>query len=249
MFQCCCAEPPDAETIAVVDASEGGAQIRGFGTDEHTTYEAGTLLRRQDRSLDYKEVCDEKVEAFGDGVEQRPRRGPLGPVARQPGLRAFEVFLRRSGRLGMAVERKGTTLCLVRYVEGGTLDLYNKQAPADKRMRPFDFIVQINGQSTPDEMLEEVKEPEKNLSMRILRPRPFPVTLHKDGKPLGVALSFQPGSCLVEIQELKPGVAKEYNRTCPSDRRLEVGDLVVQANGASADPEKIIQEVKASGDL
>mmetsp|Transcript_113694 Transcript_113694/g.361223 ORF Transcript_113694/g.361223 Transcript_113694/m.361223 type:complete len:146 (+) Transcript_113694:390-827(+) len=128
-------------------------------------------------------------------------------------------------------------------IGGGCFEAHNAKAAPDNRLEKHDFIVSINGKTSQEIMLAEVKWCKDTVTMKIFRPMPFVVKIAKRGKPFGTGLVFHKDSCSMEIKEIRDGALKDHNARAAPDQQVQVGDFILKVN-AFETPEQMVEALK-----
>eukprot|EP00928_Gymnodinium_smaydae_P064020 TRINITY_DN47459_c0_g1_i1.p1 TRINITY_DN47459_c0_g1~~TRINITY_DN47459_c0_g1_i1.p1 ORF type:complete len:173 (-),score=50.46 TRINITY_DN47459_c0_g1_i1:233-751(-) len=79
------------------------------------------------------------------------------------------------------------------------------------------------------------------------QPTFFMIKLEKKER-LGVDVNHQPNTNVLVVEEITEGAVKDWNDKNP-DKKVIVGDQIVEVNGASGDVGKMVDECKTSSSL
>mmetsp|Transcript_73340 Transcript_73340/g.238676 ORF Transcript_73340/g.238676 Transcript_73340/m.238676 type:complete len:246 (+) Transcript_73340:49-786(+) len=234
MIGCCCVEDDDFQVVIIDVKSEGREQFAGKLIEEKAQAEP-------------KAREEPKPEKKRDPLKDEPKEEDSGP---QPYI--FEVAVERDGEhLGMVLDTSASTKVLfVSRIVGGSLTTYNDAVEDDRRIKMYDFILEINGRTTHKEMLEDVKNCKGYAKLKILRPVPFSLLISRStDKELGAGICYHPQVPSLGVKEIREGLLKDYNDTVPEDKQVKAGDCIIAVNGVSTDTMKMVEAMKATTDL
>mmetsp|Transcript_51676 Transcript_51676/g.166258 ORF Transcript_51676/g.166258 Transcript_51676/m.166258 type:complete len:253 (-) Transcript_51676:59-817(-) len=167
----------------------------------------------------------------------------------------IEVLLEKTDpgqSLGFTVDCLTSRALLVNsVVQGGLLDAYNTQAPADKRCHPGTYIVGVNNKSDGvTSMIREMQSADK-VTLRLAPRAEFSVDITKEvGSLLALNLHFLPGSNSLVVTEIGNGLIKEYNeRAGDSDKVIKASDRIVEVNGHSGNAATLMEALRKNREL
>jgi len=119
------------------------------------------------------------------------------------------------------------------------VQVYNKSAIDEHRLRPGDYLIQVNGEIGAKAMANQMKS-KAILHAVVQRPSIVEITISKGGLPLGLGMKFSPqGSCLL-VEDIGPGAVKEGNHN------VRNGDRIVAVCGLTGSQQKLLARLKAS---
>jgi len=191
-----------------------------------------------------KEEPKEEPKKEPEPIKQEPKAEPK--LDKPLLVHTFSVSVEKSaGPLGMVLDAKSGALVVIR-VSDGTIKAYNDMAAVDKKIEPNDYIVDINGQTTKDNMLREVKEATGTLTLKVARPLPFTIKINRGEKPFGAGLKYQEESCFIDLKEIRDGALKDYNDSVQDSKKAFLNDCIIAINGKSDTPDKMIEIMKSS---
>merc|ERR1719389_498377 len=73
----------------------------------------------------------------------------------------------------------------------------------------------------------------------------FAVTLKKSkGEKLGLGVHYSVGGRILRVESISPGCAEKWNRTCLSEQKIQVGDLVLDVNGIRGDSSAMLKTLR-----
>lgn len=167
----------------------------------------------------------------------------------EPAVRTWTVDLDKAnyGKLGLELVPQDNVLKVEAIEQEGTVSEYNNSNPKEA-VRAGDFVTQVNGvKGAALKMLAEVrKEVRKGrLNMTLARTRTFRVVVTKKG-PLGA--TFGVFSRVLVLQDISEGPLMDWNRGNPSFQ-VEVGDQIIEVNGAKDNPNDLLENLKPEGEL
>merc|ERR1711879_441318 len=111
--------------------------------------------------------------------------------------RAFEASVERVAGmpLGLAVggfDERAIYVCNVRH---GPFDDYNRSTEEEVlRIRPNDYITQVNGVRGDHERMYKILQEASQLTITIQRPVQFSVAINRQSRPIGMELSCKKGA-------------------------------------------------------
>mmetsp|Transcript_9085 Transcript_9085/g.26077 ORF Transcript_9085/g.26077 Transcript_9085/m.26077 type:complete len:219 (+) Transcript_9085:131-787(+) len=160
----------------------------------------------------------------------------------------FQVTLTRSSSMepwGLVFHAPVTSTVFIGNVHSeanSVVGAYNAKAPQLERLRPGDCVRGVNGETTPEAMLNSLHMPDMtSLQLTVVRPPVFQVTIPKNGKPLGLSLLRHSSFPLMYVN----GIASDCaTRTCGAD--ILIGDCVLGVNGIRGEPQELLDLIKAS---
>eukprot|EP00928_Gymnodinium_smaydae_P047751 TRINITY_DN31896_c0_g1_i1.p1 TRINITY_DN31896_c0_g1~~TRINITY_DN31896_c0_g1_i1.p1 ORF type:complete len:251 (+),score=38.93 TRINITY_DN31896_c0_g1_i1:108-755(+) len=187
--------------------------------------------------------CDEVVEL-------PPQKPPGTRLEREDTLRphTFDVCLGKGGRLGLAMDVKETGLTVVRVNDGSLLSAYNDRAAPLNRVKPHDFIVDVNGERGIEDMMAEVKFGH-SINLRIVRPLTYEVKVSKGSLGLGVSFDYKPESTSIDVKTIAAGAIQDYNANVASGLQVVPGDFIISVNDVSDSAEKMIDTIRSNTEL
>lgn len=157
----------------------------------------------------------------------------------------FSFTAERGEGFGMILEMWPGIIQIV-GLSSGSIQKYNDAAPENKRVFLHDFITQVNGVSSVQDMIFKLKR-ERVLSFHVRRPVRKHVTILAEtpDMPWGIKMNYLLGgsSCL-QVVDLGPGSAQAHNKRVAMDQRLIKGDFVESVNGVSGSSDRILDEVR-----
>lgn len=199
-----------------------------------------------------REHCLEEAE--GEEEEQSLQQQSLSgrtsgrsPVSGM--LLDFEVTLTRTkGSWGFDADFwSAGRLQVVKIAERGPLADSNAAAGA-AQVRPLDLVTAINGQPAAEANLKAITgSQEKCLSLSVVRPYRFHVTVHKNGEQWGVDLRYhETRSRCLGVQKVLSGAVAKHNEVDvgdgPRHRQVLAEDLIEAVNGVSGRPTQMMKE-------
>mmetsp|Transcript_21717 Transcript_21717/g.74658 ORF Transcript_21717/g.74658 Transcript_21717/m.74658 type:complete len:255 (-) Transcript_21717:82-846(-) len=233
MFQgCCCTDDQQAElvTVDILDTLQGR-------NDEEPKEE-----KAQEEPK--KEEPKKEPQKEPEPIKQEPKAQPK--LDKPLSVHTFSVQVEKSaGPLGMVLDVKNGALVVIRVYDG-TIKAYNDMTASDKKIEPNDYIVDINGQITKDNMLREVKQATGTVTLKVARPLPFTIKINRGDKPFGAGLGYQQESCSIDLKEIRDGALKDYNDSVPHSKKAFLNDCIIAINGKSDTPDKMIEIMQSS---
>jgi len=121
----------------------------------------------------------------------------------------YPLFISRIAPAG-----KGTT----------AVQVYNEAAPQGLELRRWDYVKEVNGHSTADEM-NSVLLSAPVLDLLIQRPLRFKRRVEKNGGKMGLDVSHSPGAVSLMITNVGDGAVRS------SAPDIRAGDRIVSVNG------------------
>jgi len=240
MFNCCVGAPEEV-------IEESAALI---GTDENVAPPADVIKQAEvpppaaaEEPNPNEAMAEEETKKEEPKEEPKKEEKAAAPAPPPLPSQNFQVLLDTTkDTIGMLTDHRCGSLSIV-DVFGGTSLKHNEASPLELHMRPNDFLVRVNGKTTPEGMLQELAAKGKK-TVDVQHPAPIVITVKKDGKPLGLKLAFVSSSSSVGITEVMDGACLEYNRTVEDHLQVKNGDRILTVNGASLDVSKMVQNLK-----
>lgn len=119
------------------------------------------------------------------------------------------------------------------------VQVYNASVAEEVRIRPGDYLVEVNGAKGAKAMAYVMKS-NSVLNIIIKRPQIFELSIAKTGKPLGLGMKFSPqGTCLL-VEDIGIGAVKEAGHD------VRAGDRITAVCGATGPQQKLLSRLKAS---
>eukprot|EP00927_Polykrikos_kofoidii_P066664 TRINITY_DN6221_c0_g2_i2.p1 TRINITY_DN6221_c0_g2~~TRINITY_DN6221_c0_g2_i2.p1 ORF type:complete len:287 (-),score=48.54 TRINITY_DN6221_c0_g2_i2:38-898(-) len=178
----------------------------------------------------------------------------------------FDVILTRgqgtASKLGVSVADDGQPNLLVTGVdEEGLIASWNASMSLwQEQVHVGDRFCEVNGVGGDGALMLQVLVEQQELRIRAKKALPsvagdFEVRLDKSsGADLGLQVdladqtSIKDGKQVTQghlsVIAIDPGIASQYNTTCPLDRRIVVGDQIVDVNGESTSSELMLHATK-----
>mmetsp|Transcript_6271 Transcript_6271/g.17990 ORF Transcript_6271/g.17990 Transcript_6271/m.17990 type:complete len:250 (-) Transcript_6271:102-851(-) len=176
-------------------------------------------------------------------AEEEADNGGWGP---RPFLACIS---RESGedRWGWRVDLLNDAAVYVCRVEGGEYPVgrYNASAPEVLRIRPGDFIMSVNSDSSSSLSMSEVLQAEEDVRLVIQRPELYTAVVEEVGSSLGIEVKFSSGlgagdSMVVEnIDDRGPVM-----RSAP---QVRIGDRLLSVNGSPASHAAMLEALRSGG--
>lgn len=229
MFGCCCCGDEVANVEPILQS--GGEKYRSVFENDHQQEMVmpqpflGTAL-------------PEKEEA----KKEAPKEEPKPHVS----VETFDLFVRKDVPLGLVLDDKPHGLTITNLGRGAFAAYSTK---ASKKAQPHDIILKVNGKAGKDAIMDEVKSCSGQVIFTIARPPVVEVTISKNGKLLGMELSFAPMSMSIDIKGICDGALKDYLASAGAHVQIASGDCILSVNGISGDLEKMVAVMKESNDL
>ena len=156
------------------------------------------------------------------------------PVCQAPGPSGtFTVVISTKGfsTLGLEVELIQESVPMIVKVKEGPIQKFNQQAHNTSKIRPYDFLLALDGVQSWDLIQEKMfgKLPDR-IFMTLNRARKIQIVLEKTG-PLGLTLAYtntSHGALVTNIEDVGSIVDWNANRTSDPVR---IGDHVLEFNG------------------
>jgi len=190
------------------------------------------------------------IEDEGKAETKSVPAAPAAPVAPlTPTAEKFEVTLQKkdpTDKCGLQLDCNNEKTFEVVKVTEGLVKSYNDTVAESKKIVPGHCVVGINGKSGM-EMLSELST-SKELKLMIAPTINFTVQLTKSGtQQLGMNLAYEEGcSSLLLNGFAAGGLLDTYNKSAPQTQRVGVGDRIIEVNGVSGEPLKILDALKTS---
>lgn len=141
-------------------------------------------------------------------------------------------------------------LQIVKLVEGGPVAEYNASVAEGlaPKVQLLDIVTAINGQPADAKgakLLSSSKE--TTLTLKLVRPNRFHITLAKNGERWGVNLHYnQTRSTCLCVRQILSGAVATHNAQDAGDGprpwHVEVNDLIEAVNGISGQPTQMMKE-------
>mmetsp|Transcript_112515 Transcript_112515/g.217998 ORF Transcript_112515/g.217998 Transcript_112515/m.217998 type:complete len:312 (+) Transcript_112515:57-992(+) len=151
----------------------------------------------------------------------------------------FEVTVEKQQgeSLGLDLDLQDGTYCLVKTVDDGPLQQYNEQVKPTEQIKPGDFVLSVNGETTPKAMLKKFRG-EHKFTMTVRRSTTVYVLVDiqkSDKGTPGLEFPKEPVGewlCIKGLQN--EGWGKSLNDGCEdSSAKFQVGDRIAALAGAS----------------
>lgn len=136
--------------------------------------------------------------------------------------------------LGLTLDLSDPSAALVMTVGPGLAMAWNKLADHEHQIRPLDRIIEVNGfHSNSRQIIQSIKE-DAILRFVIARPSMVRASFDRDGKSLGLGVTFVPnGSTLLILKTAsdpleylnEDGKSAQLSITCRTDRIVEVNGI------------------------
>mmetsp|Transcript_87230 Transcript_87230/g.154524 ORF Transcript_87230/g.154524 Transcript_87230/m.154524 type:complete len:239 (+) Transcript_87230:47-763(+) len=159
--------------------------------------------------------------------------------------REYNVTLRtdlsKSGYNMMFQSNAAVNLCVVAYVGEGAGSKWNA-AYADRQIKPNDRLLDVNGITEVNKMLDEMRSAEEVI-IQLRRPLKFQVTVQKDGRALGIALIQFDNETLWVDQIADSSIIHQWNMGNPFNQVLR-GTRILEVNGQGGSLEALREALK-----
>lgn len=230
---CCCVDRRDTSVQMVpsfeVLTSEGG--FSAYGEEQAATF-----------------VTAEENPKPALAPVQEPQEASVPPVGQQDLPDTFEAVLEKgSEAIGVNFDLcDGITMYVSRLRDDSDspAQRYNQKAPAEKRLLPGDYILEVNGVSGSSMKLAEEAKRSPKLTLKVRRSVLATHTVDRQDKALGIDILFARNSAVLCIGQVLDGMIKE------SGADVKHGDRIVAVNGQGAGScQDLMEEMKKAAKL
>mmetsp|Transcript_132790 Transcript_132790/g.331282 ORF Transcript_132790/g.331282 Transcript_132790/m.331282 type:complete len:155 (-) Transcript_132790:44-508(-) len=133
-------------------------------------------------------------------------------------------------------------ICDVSSDERTPLGKYNAGVPEDRRIRPGDYIMEVNGERESAQVMNGALRNVDKLDLLVLRPNTWQRQITKDPTSgVGLELSHARGTSSLVIQEVREGGV--VSREAPE---VQPGDRITAVDGVTGTPDKLMRTIAAS---
>mmetsp|Transcript_23885 Transcript_23885/g.51980 ORF Transcript_23885/g.51980 Transcript_23885/m.51980 type:complete len:219 (-) Transcript_23885:96-752(-) len=177
---------------------------------------------------------------------------PINEVKGEVRLVEVKLDLSLGSNVGVAFDVQDKSHPVVKEVFGGLLEMWNSSCLPEQEVKVFDRLVEVDGKSGSkmdlcDRLSEQKDAMTGTMVLKFARPKEKKVTLKKkEGKDFGVTLNYYKSSMKVIIAGVEPnGITADWNEQHP-DTPVLADDVIVEVNGVSGSPIKMVSELKKS---
>lgn len=142
----------------------------------------------------------------------------------------FDLVMQKDGPFGITFEVLSAGLVIV---DIGTGSFGKQNALAVVKARPFDCMVKVNRKVKPNSMLRELQSCTGEVTFTFSHLQTFEVRLSSNNQSVGVNLTYQEESTLLDIRKIRSGVLKNHNKNAANHVKVKLGDVIVSVNGVT----------------
>ncbi|CAE7428538.1 unnamed protein product [Symbiodinium natans] len=173
--------------------------------------------------------------------------GTLADEVQEDDSRFIVVLKGGTGSFGLSVDRSNSVCVIVRDVTGGAAAIWNESNPT-KQIKPFDQILEVNGEPCSGEDISSKLEDRdvKDIRLTVKRPEERTLVLHKPGR-LGIDVNYRKTSAKPWIASVGSGLVAEWNKAKP-EMAVAANDRIVSVNGHSGATDILLEKLRSSDD-
>lgn len=144
----------------------------------------------------------------------------------------------------------GRTLCVHAIRPGSSAArAYNASAPEARRLRPGDYVVEVNGTRGTSKAMMKEAEQGAEIHFVLRRPTTFLAELNKKGGSLGLGLNHSVRSMSIVVEAIQEGgPVVHWNRQHP-EQEIRRGDRIIAVNGFKGSSRELLHGLSESGPL
>mmetsp|Transcript_154595 Transcript_154595/g.495633 ORF Transcript_154595/g.495633 Transcript_154595/m.495633 type:complete len:229 (-) Transcript_154595:126-812(-) len=158
-----------------------------------------------------------------------------------------DATIEGGSKLGVTVVKAESGM-VIKTMENGLMENYNKHVAPEQRIYPGDRIVAVSGASDLDGIVEKLREPVEvwTLDVQAMCTREV-VLSNPDRAEMGLSFGLNSGVIgLLAVED--SGITAEHNKANP-DAPIMAGMFIVAVNDIRADARKMVQEMKEATTL
>mmetsp|Transcript_151650 Transcript_151650/g.484752 ORF Transcript_151650/g.484752 Transcript_151650/m.484752 type:complete len:228 (-) Transcript_151650:174-857(-) len=158
-----------------------------------------------------------------------------------------DATIEGGSKLGVTVVKAESGM-VIKTMENGLMENYNKHVAPEQRIYPGDRIVAVSGASDMDGIVEKMREPVEVWTLDVQAMRTWEVVLTKpDEAEMGLVLGWRSGVLAVSAVK-DSSITAEHNKANP-DAPIKAGMRIVAVNDIRAGAWKMVQEMKEATTL
>lgn len=246
LFSCCCADNSNSDSIAVINTVPAISDERA----------APAPPAKKEEPPPPAPVETKAPEPEPAKPEPPPAPKVAEPQAPAIASKEFTINLDKTGdgdkHMGLSLDALEGGMVMVCQIKDGIVKWYNQSVAEDDRLKPGDYIIEVNGARGDIEKMRQGLNGDGKIAMVVRRPGKFEVTIDKAGSVLGIELSSigDTGISLL-IREVREGAVKKWNTDNPG-REVKMNDRIMSATnvatGATVDGDaiKLVEMLKVT---
>jgi len=237
---CCCQAPEDTKVVEVPVASVF-TQAEKLEKEEVDKAPPPKTVVEEPPAPAPTPVVEEKPPAPAPTLAVTP-----APAAKEPQQKEFTVTVTKANKesqIGLELDTVGGVVGMVIGVTEGAVKTYNdNQSNSELKVQSGDIIYSVNGVKGDTKNMAQKAIHDLKLDLVFKRLAEWTVQLDKSGRAatLGMDLEYLAIGRSLLIQEMKAGLATDWNKANPS-QAMQAGDRIVCVNSLRGTAEKMLQ--------
>jgi len=198
------------------------------------------------QTLDLRSAPSRSFDNLGMIGQPMPKVGPQDPVgvctfpSGEEG-EFFDVLAERDANTGLGLKLFVMPTCIsVSRVGVGAIANFNEKSTGPK-VQMNDFILEVNGHRSIDQMAQGLREREPTVLLRLYRAPLRRIILNTEGRRSGIRVRTLSSHSLVYIEAILDGVIASYNdQVRDPDHEIKMHDCLVSINGVYGDADRML---------